>query len=78
MVGEQLALVLFLVGDAMPVHERDEVGRRVARQRRAAELRVAAHEMPVRRAHVQVAVGEVAAAAARDADLLGHLLRVVQ
>jgi len=31
----------------------------------------------VRRPHVQVAVGEVAAPAARDADLLGHLLAVV-
>ncbi len=77
-VGKQLALVLFMVGDAVPVHERNEVGRRVARQGRAAELRIAAHEVLVGRAHVQVAVGEVAAATARDADLLCHLLRVVQ
>lgn len=33
--------------------------------------------MLVRRTHVQIAVGEVAASAARDADLLGHLGRMI-
>ena len=77
MVGKQLALVLFVVGNAVSVHQRDEVGRREARQGRAAELRVLPHKMLVRRTHVQIAVGEVAAPAARDADLLGHLGRMI-
>ena len=73
-VAEQLALVLLVEGDAVLLHQRDEVLRRVARQRRAAEVRVVAQEVLVRRARVEVAVGEVAAAAAGDADLLGDLL----
>ena len=63
-VAKQLALVFFVVADAVLVHQRDEVLRRKARERRARELRVLAHVVPVRRAHVQVAVGEVAAPAA--------------
>jgi hypothetical protein len=76
-VGKELALVLLVPGNAVALQQRNEVLRRVARQRRAAELRVLAHEVLVRRARVEVAVGEVAAPAARDADLLGHLLAVV-
>ena len=58
-------------------HQGDEVLWCVARQGRAAELRVLAHEVPLRGAHVQLAVGEIAAPAARDTDLLGHLLGMV-
>ncbi len=76
-VREELALVLLVVGDAVAFDQRDEVRRGVARQRRARELRVLSHEVPVGRTHVQVAVGEVAAPAAGDADLLGHLLGMV-
>ena len=39
-VAEQLALVLFVAGDAMALHQRDEVARRVARERRTAEVGV--------------------------------------
>ena len=66
--------MLFVPADAVPIDQRDEVARRVARQRRAAERRVVGQE--VRRP--RVAVGEVAAAAAGDADLLGDLRRVVE
>ena len=76
-VAEQLALVLLVEGDAVSLHQRDEVLRRVARQGRAAEVRVVAQEVLVRCARVEVAVGEVAAPAARDADLLGDLVAVV-
>ena len=77
-VAEQLAFVLFVEGDAVLLHQRDEIGRRVARERRAAEVGVGADEVLVRRVRIEVAVGEVGAAAARDADLLGHLLAVVE
>jgi hypothetical protein len=69
--------VLFVVGNAVLVHQRDEVGGREAREGRAAELRVLPHKMLVRRTHVQIAVGEVAAPAARDADFLGHFVGVI-
>ncbi len=72
-VAEQLAAVLLVPRDAMAVDERDEVARRVARERRRRERRIAGQE--VRRADVPVR--EVAAAAARDADLLGELRGVV-
>ena len=39
-VAEQLALVLLVEGDAVALDQRDEILRRVARQRRAAEVRV--------------------------------------
>jgi hypothetical protein len=47
-VAEQLALVLFVKGDAVSLHQRDEVLRGVARQCRAAEVRVGADEVFVR------------------------------
>jgi hypothetical protein len=77
MVRKQLALVLFVVGNAVLVDQRDKFGRPKARQCRAAELRVLADKVPVRLAHIQIAVGEVAAPAARDADLLCDLGRMV-
>ncbi len=66
-------LVLLVPRDAVALHERDEVLRRVARERRAAEVRVVGQEV----GRPRVAVREVAAAAARDADLLAHLRRMV-
>jgi len=65
--------VLFVVGDAVAVQQLNEVLRRVARQGRAAELRVVAQEVLVRLARVEVAVREVATAAARDADFSATL-----
>jgi hypothetical protein len=72
-VAEELALVLFVPGDAMALDQGDEVARRVARQGRAAEVGIGRVE--VRRAGIDV--GEIAASAAGDADLLGDLVRVV-
>jgi hypothetical protein len=76
-VAEELALVLLVEADAVPLQQRHEVLRREARQRRAAEVRVAADEMPVRRGRVERAVGEVGAPAAGDAHFFGHALGVV-
>jgi len=70
--------VLLVERDRVALQQLDEVGRGVARQRRAAEVGVVAQEMLVRLARVELAVGEVAAAAARDADLLGDLGRMVE
>ena len=72
-VAEQLPAVLLVPGDAVALQQGDEVRRPIACQRRAAEGRVVGKEAGRR----GVAVGEVAASAARDADLLGHPLRVV-
>ncbi len=68
-VAEQLALVLLVKGDPVATHQIDEASRRIRPQRGACETRVLAGEalVPVGRQ-----VGEVAAAAARDADLLGQ------
>src|SRR6185437_3867480 len=57
---------LFVIGDAVALDERDEVALRVAAERRDAEMRVSGEK--ILRAGVDV--GEVAAPAARDADLL--------
>ena len=64
-VAEQLAERLLVIGDAMALHQRDEIGLRVAAQRRPAEVRVA-RQKAIRRA---VQIGEIAAAAAGDQDL---------
>jgi len=76
-VGKELALVLLVPGNAVVLQQGDEVLRREPRQRRAAELRVLADEVLVRRARIEIAIGEVAAPAARDADFFGHLVGVV-
>ena len=65
-VAEQLAEFLLVIGDAMALDQRDEIGRRVARQRRLAEMRIRRKEIRRRRA----GVGEIAAAAAGHQDLL--------
>ena len=58
----------------MPLHHVEEVARRVACQRGAAEVRIGRQE-PLRRA---VQIGEVAAPAAGNQDLLAGLARMVQ
>jgi hypothetical protein len=72
-IAEELALVLLVPRDAVALHQIDELLRRVARQRRAAEVGVGRRELSRR----GVAVGEVAASAAGDADLFGHRGRMV-
>lgn len=72
-VAEELALVLFVPGHVMALEQPEEVARRIARQRRAREMRI--RRQIVVGAGVQVR--EVAAAAARDADLLGEPRRVI-
>ena len=72
-VAKQLALVFFVKRDAVALQQGDEVLRRVARQGRAAKMRVLAEEV----GRCGVAIGEVAAAAARDADFFGDFLAVV-
>ena len=70
-VAEQLAERLLVLGDAVALDQRDEVALRVAAQRRDAEVRIGRDE--VLRAGVEV--GEVAAPAAGDADLLAGRAR---
>ena len=68
-VAEQLPELLLVPGDAVALQLRHEVGRRVARERRAGEVRVLGEEALGRRE----AVREVAAPAARDQDLAPDL-----
>ena len=73
-VAEQLPQRLFVEGDAMLLHQRDKVMLGVARQRRAREMRIGREEALRRAARI----GEVAAPAAADEDLLPRLLGVVE
>ena len=73
-VAEQLPQRLLVVRDAVPLHHRDEIPRRVSRQRRFGEVRIRRHEI-LRRG---VPVGEIAASAARDQDLAPNLRVVLQ
>ena len=72
-VAKQLALVLLVVRDAVLVHQRQKVARRVTRQGGAAKARVFAQEVGRRGA----GVGEIAASAAGDADFFRDLFAVV-
>jgi len=72
-IAEELAQRFLVPRDAVFLHQRDEVSRRVARERRAAEVGIRRKEIAVGR----VQVGEVAASTPRDADLLAHLAVVV-
>ena len=72
-VAEQLAEFFLMPGDAMLFHQADEIARRVTRQRRAAEIRIGGKEILRPRA----AVGEIAATAAGNADLLSQLLGMI-
>jgi hypothetical protein len=65
--------VLLVVGDAVFFYQCQKILGRVAGQRAAAEVRILRHEV----LPAGVDVGEVAAAAAGDADLLGQLGRMV-
>jgi hypothetical protein len=73
LVAEQLPTVLLVPADAMAREQRREIGGRVSRQRRATEVRIPGDEV----FRAGGAVGEVAPPAARDADLFGRLLGVV-
>ena len=65
-VAEELAQLLLVIGDAVAFDQAHEVRGRVARERRPAEFRIARKIV----GRTCVAVREVAAAAAGDADLL--------
>src|SRR5437868_5943981 len=72
-IAEELAQRLLVPGDAMAFHERDEIPRRVALERRAAERGIGREVIRMR----CVEVGEVATAAAGNSDLLADLLVVI-
>ena len=65
-VAEKLAQRLLVVGDAVPLHQRDEILRRIPAQGRDTEVRVLRQEVPRRR----MDIGEIAASATRDEDLV--------
>ena len=71
--AEQLAQRSLLVPDAVALHQRNEMLRRVARQCGAAEVRILRQEI----LRLAMPVGEVAAPAAGDADFLGQLARML-
>ena len=73
-VAEQLSLVLLVPADAVALQQLEEVRGRVARERRATEVRIGGQELRRR----GLAVREVAPSAAGDADLLGDTLGVVE
>ena len=73
-IAEQLAELLFMERDAMLFHQGDEIILRVAAEGRFAEMPVARQE----RRRRGMDVGEIAAPAAGDADLLGWLFRMVE
>jgi hypothetical protein len=68
-ITEQLAFMLLVVGNAIALHQREEVLRRIARQGTFAKMRVLRKEVLRRRVYI----GEVAAATARDADFFCEL-----
>jgi len=72
-VAEQLPELLFVIGDAVLLDQRDEVARRIPRKCRTAEVRVLRKEV----ARTGPAVGEVAASPAGDADLLAQQMIVL-
>ena len=61
-----------MIGDAVALDHRDEVVLGVTAQRRSAEPRIVRQE--IRRSRVQI--GEIASAAAGDADLLARMPRL--
>src|SRR5690606_22037222 len=73
-VAEQLAERLLVPGDSVALHQGQEILRREAAQRRFGEVRVGGNE-PVGRG---MDVGEVAAPAARDQDLLARRVGAVE
>jgi len=73
-IAEELARGLFVVPYAVPFHQRHEIPRPVARQRRFDEMGIGGKKM----LRPGVQIGEVAAAAAGDQDLAAHLRIVFQ
>jgi hypothetical protein len=73
-IAEELAEGLLVIGNAMPLDERDEVPRRIAGERRACEVRIGGEET-VRSA---VDVCEIAAAAAGDEDLFANAVGMIE
>src|SRR5258706_14299228 len=65
-VAEELAEGLLVPGNAVGLDERDEIARRVTRERRAAEVGIGREKIRGRR----MEVGEVAAPSPGDANLL--------
>jgi hypothetical protein len=72
-IAKQLAEGLFVERDAIGIDQFDEVVRGVAGQRREGEARVLADEAVAASLHRGIHVGEVAAAAARNADLFARI-----
>ena len=72
-VAEELAQLLLVVRDPVPLDQRDEIAGRVPRERGAAEIRILREVVGRAGADVR----EVAAPAARDADLLAELVIVL-
>ncbi|MNQ15041.1 hypothetical protein D3C85_280030 [compost metagenome] len=72
-VAEKLSAVLLVPGDAVALHQRQKVLRRIGRQGRPAEMRIVGKKIGGSGADVR----EVAAASAGNADLLRQALRVV-
>ena len=77
-VAEQLAQSLFVERDGVLIDQRDEMLRRVAGEGREGIARVAGEEAVAAGFHRGVDVGEVAAPAAGDADLLAGVLGMVE
>ena len=73
-VAEQLPERLLVIRNAVPLNQCDEIGRRLAGQRGLGEMRVGREEV----LGLAVEVGEIAAAAARDEDLLAEAVGMVE
>ncbi len=73
-ITEKLAECLFMPGNAVCLNQFQKILRRVARERRFAEMGIG--RIVVRRPGI--AIGEVAPSAARDADLFARRSRVVE
>ena len=72
-VAEQLPQRLFMIGDAVFFDQRDEVRRGVSPHRALGEVRIGRDIAPRHRADI----GEVAAPASRNQDLLAHFVGVI-
>ena len=70
LVAKELPERLFVPGYAVTLDQSDEIARRIARQRRTAKIGIL--RQVVRRTRVKI--GEIAASAARDADLFAELV----
>jgi len=73
-IAEELSQRLFVIRDAVPLHELDKIRRRVTRQRRLRKVRIGREEVVGPREQV----GKVCAASSRDEDLFARALRTLQ